>query len=279
MNAVADIKSGGSPRNASRSRVRAMVLVAPGINCDRETMEACRLAGAAVEAVHLNDLLDGRRSLLDYGFLILAGGFSYGDHLGAGAMLAAIVRHRFLDDLLRFIDDGRPVLGICNGFQVLSRLGLLGDVALVPNESGRFECRWVPVEVHDSPCIFLRGFASAGRPAGFQRQPVGSSSCLDLPVAHGEGRVVIPTQALQAMLSPAGPFQTLAPLRYRENPNGSVAGIAGVCNLAGNVFGLMPHPERYLTPLHHPDWRRRTDLPPAGLEMFRAAVNYARRGL
>ncbi|GAC1629380.1 MAG: phosphoribosylformylglycinamidine synthase I [Chloroflexota bacterium] len=239
-----------------------MVLLAPGINCDRETIEACRMAGATVEAVHLNQLMDGQRSLLDYSFLLLAGGFSYGDHLGAGSMLATILRHQFLGDIQRFVDDGRPILGICNGFQVLSRLGLLGDVALVPNASGRFECRWVSLDVHESSCIFLRDLLDSGR----------ATAALELPVAHGEGRVVVPEDALADVL----PY---APLRYREDLNGSVGGIAGVCNPAGNVFGLMPHPERYLTRLQHPEWQRRTALPPAGLELFRSAVAYVRRGL
>ena len=232
-----------------------MVLMAPGINCDRETAEACRLAGATVETVHLNELLDGRRRILDFAFLLLAGGFSYGDHLGAGAMLATVLRHQLFDDLRRFVDDGRPVLGICNGFQILSRLGFLGDVALIPNASGNFSCRWVPMEVLESPCIFTRDL-----------------EWLDLPIAHGEGRVVVDHEKLHSILP-------LAPLRYLDNPNGSVADIAGVCNERGNVFGLMPHPERYLTPLHHPDWQRRLELPPAGLRLFENAVGYVRREL
>jgi len=229
--------------------------MAPGVNCDRETAEACRLAGASVETVHLNELLDGRREILDYGFLLLAGGFSYGDHLGAGAMLAAVLRHQLFDDLQRFVEDGRPVLGICNGFQILSRLGFLGDVALIPNASGRFSCRWVPMEVRESPCIFTRDLAR-----------------LELPIAHGEGRVVVDQDRVDSILP-------LAPLRYLDNPNGSVADIAGVCNEHGNVFGLMPHPERYLSPLHHPDWQRRSELPPAGLRLFQNAVSYVRRDL
>lgn len=233
--------------------VRAMVLAAPGVNCDRETMEAARLAGAETELVHLNQLLNGDRRLDDFGMLVLAGGFSYGDHLGAGAVLATTLRYRLLNDLYNFIDTGRPVLGICNGFQVLARLGLLGDVSLVPNVSGQFICRWVPLRVEQSPCIFLRGL---------QR--------LELPIAHAQGRVVV-NEDREATV--------LAPLRYEQNPNGSVAGIAGVCNGRGTVLGLMPHPERYVTSFQHPLWRRQEGAEPAGLTLFQNAVAYVQEEL
>jgi phosphoribosylformylglycinamidine synthase len=241
-----------SRRTRRRIRCRAMVLTAAGINCDRETIEACRLAGAGVDAVHLNRLLAGDRSIADFDFLIVPGGFSYGDHLGAGAMLAAILRHRFLDQLHAFAASGRPVLGICNGFQVLTRLGLLGNVSLVPNASGRFECRWVPLQVEPATCLFLRDLDT-----------------IELPIAHGEGRVVVGDGGIDEVLS-------RAPLRYVENPNGSMADIAGVCNHAGTVFGLMPHPERYLTPYHHPSW---SGAPPAGLTIFHNAVRWVQEEL
>jgi phosphoribosylformylglycinamidine synthase len=141
-------------------------------------------------------------------------------------------------------------VGICNGFQVLARLGVLGNVSLAPNDSGQFECRWVRLRVEPSNCPFLQGLES-----------------LDLSIAHGQGRVVAPEEDLGHILQQA-------PLRYCENPNGSVADIAGVCNPAGNVLGLMPHPERYLTPQHHPNWSRRADLPPLGLTIFQNAIRY-----
>lgn len=225
--------------------VRALILTAPGVNCDRETLEAARLAGAKSERVHVNQLLNGERRLAEYGLLVLPGGFSHGDHLGAGAVLATALRAHLLDDLLRFVADGRPILGICNGFQVLSRLGLLGPVSLVPNEPRGFVCRWVRLWADRATSPFLDGLED-----------------LELPIAHGQGRVVVSGQIH-------------APLRYVDNPNGSTGGIAGVCNATGNVFGLMPHPERYVMRHHHPAWQRRNHLPPLGLTLFQNAVRYA----
>jgi len=236
-----------------KSTVRALVLAAPGVNCDQETAEACRLAGAEVELIHLNQLLSGRRQLDEFDLLVLPGGFSYGDHLGAGAMLATILRHRLLPDLERFVAEGRPVLGVCNGFQILARLGLLGQVALAPNAAGEFECRWVRLRTQHPNCLFLQGLED-----------------LELPVAHGQGRVIVPEGSLSEVLR-------RAPLRYLDNPNGSVAAIAGVCNQAGTVLGLMPHPERFVTTLQHPRWSSGGGQEAWGLRIFQNAVHYARR--
>lgn len=252
-------ENSGAPHSSDRphpdtgkSTVRALVLAAPGVNCDQETAEACRLAGAEGELVHLNQLLSGRRRLDEFDLLVLPGGFSYGDHLGAGAMLATILRHRLLPDLERFVAEGRPVLGICNGFQILARLGLLGQVALALNEAGEFECRWVRLHAERSNCLFLQGLED-----------------LELPVAHGQGRVIVPEGSLTDVLQ-------RAPLRYLDNPNGSVADIAGVCNQAGTVLGLMPHPERFVTTLQHPRWSSGHGQEAWGLRVFQNAVQYAR---
>src|SRR6266700_3757489 len=153
--------------------IRALVLRAPGINCERETAQACRLAGFETDLVHINQLLKQPDSLLDYQFLVLPGGFSYGDDLGAGTLLAKNLTVHLGSQLRQFVDEGRPVLGICNGFQVLVRAGLLPGVelkaTLTDNVSGQFECRWTTLALRVSPCIFTRGIE---RP-------------IELPVAHG----------------------------------------------------------------------------------------------
>lgn len=225
--------------------VRAAILTAAGINCDPETLEAARLAGATAEAVHVNQLVSNERRLDDYTLLVIPGGFSYGDHLGAGAVLATVLRYRLMDEIQRFVDDGRPVLGICNGFQVLSRLGLLGEVTLMPNEPVGFLCQWVRLRVDETPCVFLQGLTE-----------------MELPIAHGQGRVWCSGEVH-------------SPLRYCENPNGSVEAIAGVSNAAGNVFGLMPHPERFVNRYQHPYRQEADPNLPLGLALFQNAVRYA----
>lgn len=269
-----------------------LVLHATGTNRDREAAWACDLAGGAAEIVHVNQLFAGERRLADYRMLVLPGGFSYGDDLGAGKLWAVALRYRLGDDLTAFIATGRPVLGICNGFQVLVKAGLLagaggqglgvGDpvvsnpqsptsnpqppiVTLTRNDSARFECRWVYLAPQpDSPCIFTRGLT----------EPI---YC---PVAHGEGKFVARDAKTLAALEAGG----LAALRYTEpdgataaypwNPNGSQNDIAGICNPQGNVLGLMPHPEDHLIPEHHPRYHH-GERGMTGLPLFRNGVKYA----
>ena len=249
-----------------RGRPRALVLRGPGTNCDRETVVACELAGAKPELVHVEALLERGGSgprLEDYALLVLPGGFSYGDHLGAGTLLA----HRLgllRDELERFVGSGRPVLGICNGFQALLKLGLLRGAALGPNASGRFECRWVWLRnVAGSASPFLQGIGTEdGRPL------------LALPVAHGEGRFV------PAAGRGADDYRVVLVYSdarggvagYPDNPNGSVDGVAAITNPAGNVLGLMPHPERNVLPGDAPPGR----TPGAGLRLFQNVVAYVR---
>ncbi|GAC1434405.1 MAG: phosphoribosylformylglycinamidine synthase I [Chloroflexota bacterium] len=236
---------------------RALVVRAPGINCDRETALACAAAGAATEIVSLNELSAAPERLFSSGLLVLPGGFSHGDYLGAGTLLAAQLRAALGPVLERFVDDGGLVLGICNGFQVLARLGLLPDVALAPNEHAHFECRWVTLRATpQSPCVFTRGL-----------------TLLSLPVAHGEGRVVPRDPAALARLEARGcialRYATAggAPaVAYPANPNGSAGAIAGLCNTRGTVLGLMPHPERASRP----------DQGLLGLRLFQNAVDYLR---
>jgi len=252
---------------------RALVLRAPGINCDKETAHACRLAGFTTDLVHINQLLKTPATLLDYAFLVIPGGFSYGDDLGAGTLLAKNLTMHLGLQLRQFVDEGRPVLGICNGFQVLVKAGLLpgtldetgrGRVmaTLTDNESAQFECRWVTLAQQTSRCIFTNGLE---RP-------------LELPVAHGEGQFVFRGNIsyLQATrqiplvyVTDAADTQT-----YPANPNGSVGNVAAVCNERGNIMGLMPHPERYVSAMQHPLRRGGTNGQGDGLALFKNAYNY-----
>ncbi|GAC1434463.1 MAG: hypothetical protein PVS3B3_32270 [Ktedonobacteraceae bacterium] len=256
---------------------RALVLRAPGINCDKEAAHACRLVGFETELVHINQLRKAPDTLLDYAFLVIPGGFSYGDDLGAGTLLAKNLTIHLGKQLQQFVAEGRPVLGICNGFQVLVKAGLLpenndplngSDVShslqatLTDNASAQFECRWVTLAPQASPCLFTRGIE---RP-------------LELPVAHGEGQFVFRSNIayLQAARQIALVYVTdsAEETTYPANPNGSSGNIAGICNARGNVLGLMPHPERYVTALQHPLRRGGVNGHGDGLLIFKNAYEY-----
>lgn len=260
---------------------RALVLRAPAINCDRETAHACRLAGFETDLVHINHLVKEPQELLGYHLLVIPGGFSYGDDLGAGTLLAKTLNVYLEQELKQFVAEGRLVLGICNGFQTLVRAGLLpGLVAatLTDNASTQFEARWVTLSASAGPCVFTRGL----------EQP------FELPVAHGEGQFVLANQGDLATLQASGqaalvytmsallasPSSTASAflgqtVAYPSNPNGSLGDIAGVCNSQGNVFGLMPHPERFVRAIQHPH-RRGNEGQGDGLRIFQNAYTYAR---
>lgn len=269
---------------------RALVLRAPGINCDRETAQACRMVGFETELVHINQLIKSPEQLLDYHFLVIPGGFSYGDDLGAGKLLEINLLTHLGLQLRQFIDEGRPVLGICNGFQVLVRAGLLPDsseaailadreqtqkrsyswndaaATLTENASGQFECRWVTLSPQPGVCIFTRGIERT----------------IELPVAHGEGQFIFrgDIDALRAngqiaLTYVARDERTTEGVAYPDNPNGSMGNIAGICNARGNVFGLMPHPERYVHALQHPQRRATAHGEGDGLLIFKNAYRYA----
>ncbi|MEO8608117.1 MAG: phosphoribosylformylglycinamidine synthase subunit PurL [Chloroflexota bacterium] len=249
---------------------KILILHANGTNRDRDAFLACELAGGVPEIVHVNQLISGEHKLLDYNMLVVPGGFSYGDDLGAGKLWALDLQNRLDADVKRFVDEGRPVIGICNGFQALVKAGLLPgnsseNVTLTFNESGHFECRWVYLQPNpNSPCLFTEGLT----------EPI---YC---PVAHGEGRIAVNGQETLDQLWKDG----LAALTYTDangqpagypaNPNGSVYNIAGLCNAAGNVFGLMPHPEDHIFPWQHPRWRR-GEGGMDGLRLFKNGVKYA----
>ncbi|MBI3844541.1 MAG: phosphoribosylformylglycinamidine synthase I [Planctomycetes bacterium] len=258
------------------TRVNVLVLRAAGTNCDAEAVHAFARASANVERVHVNRLVEGRVSLDRFHVLVIPGGFTYGDDLGAGTVLANRLRVTLHAELTRFVDAGRLVLGICNGFQALVKAGFLpgpeftGKVTLTANESTRFEDRWIHLQAVSG----LSPFVAEG-------------TRMYVPVAHGEGRFVAQdAEALRALeasgqvvlryVSNAG-----GEAAYPDNPNGSQRGIAGVCDPTGRVLGLMPHPERHVSRLQHPHWTRIGD-PNAdgdGLVVFRNAVEYARKHL
>jgi phosphoribosylformylglycinamidine synthase len=234
--------------------VPAIVITGPGTNRDADAALALRLAGADVSVLATAELVERPRLLDTARLAVVAGGFSYGDALGAGRMLALDLVVRLGDALSRFVAAGRPVIGICNGFQVLTRTGLLPG-ALGHNAQGHFECRWVELDPEPgSRCVWTAGLDAA----------------VHCPIAHGEGRYVHPAVD---ELAAAGQVA----LRYRgPNPNGSVDAIAGVCNPSGTVLGLMPHPENHVVIRQHP--RHRGGGGGArhlGLRLFENGVRYA----
>ncbi len=228
----------------------ALVIAGPGTNRDKDLALALGLAGADPTIVLASELTENPQLLTEARLVAVAGGFSYGDSLGAGRMLALDLMVGVGDALREFVATGRPVIGICNGFQVLTRSKLLPG-ALGHNAHGRFECRWVVLEPQPtSRCLWTKGI----------EQPI------HCPIAHGEGRYVHPDPEL---LAEAGQIA----LRYRStNPNGSVADIAGVCNPAGNVLGLMPHPENFVIGRQHPHHLRGYGLDHLGLQIFKNGV-------
>jgi phosphoribosylformylglycinamidine synthase I len=282
------------------ARPRVLIITGDGLNCERETSWAFTMAGADCDLVHIGDILNRVRGLTDYDALAFIGGFSNGDHLGAGTVQASRFRHSLKEDLQEFIDRSGPIIGICNGFQTLVKMGILPGVppevrpaarrgvrpdrgaegdewrrnaTIMANDSGRFEDRWVHLAVNpDSPCIWTRGLKR-----------------LFLPVRHGEGKFYMADPELldrlesnNQVVARYAAAQGEPTLEYPENPNGSQRAVAAVCDPSGLIFGLMPHPEAFSRPYHHPSWTRDAALgralPPEGegLAVFRNAVTYLR---
>ena len=267
--------------------VRAMVIAGNGTNCEREVANACRLAGAeVVDIVHIAELLAGRARLDDYHFLNLAGGFLDGDDLGSAKAGANRFLHapvagsdeHLVDQLQRFVDEGKLIMGVCNGFQLMVKMGLLPGLGreyrnqtatLTFNDRGRFEDRWAYLKVDpQSPCIYTRGLSG-----------------IYLPVRHGEGKFVASSEKVLeeieakslSVLKYSDPDYSAPTMEYPLNPNGSMNAIAGICDETGRLFGLMPHPEAYVHRTHHPRWTRE-DLPEEGmgLWLFQNAVRFVR---
>ena len=261
---------------------KTLILRTAGTNCDGETAHAFRLAGAEAEMVHINRLLANPGLIDDYQILAVPGGFSYGDDIAAGRILANQIVNHLSDAFHRFVDSGKPVIGVCNGFQVLVKTNLLpgplggrsGQTStLAHNDSGRFIDRWVNLAPRPSKCVWTANL----------------SPVLELPIAHGEGKFIPADESVrkalwdngQVAMTYAKPDGSPAGGADPFNPNGSVDDIAGVCDASGLVLGLMPHPERYVDPLQHPAWTRQTPRPDRGQgwQLFANAVRHVADGV
>jgi phosphoribosylformylglycinamidine synthase subunit PurQ / glutaminase len=270
--------------------VQALVLTGYGLNCDYETDHSLKLVGAQSHRVHINDLVQGKDGLEAYHILVFGGGFSWGDDHGAGVLLAAKMKFNLASQLERFIQSGRLILGICNGFQALVNLGLLPALdkhywerraALISNRSGNFIDTWVTLKSNlRSPCVFTKGMSQ-----------------IELPVRHGEGLFYASHEDMAALLR-----ENQVVLQYADerggvakgswplNPNGALNDVAGICDPTGRIFGLMPHPEAFNHFTNHPDWPRKKEMLARqgreindesgdGLQIFRNAVEFIRREL
>ena len=256
------------------ARVRVLVVRAPGVNCDEETVYAWQRAGADADLKHVNQVVEKPALIDDYQVVTFPGGFAYGDDVAAGVILAQHLTLHLAERLRALVERGGGLLGICNGFQVLVKAGLLPgnslthsparQVTVTFNDSAKFEARWVRLEVCTDHSIFLR-----------------QGEHLEMPVEHAEGKVIASEGAVVDELTSSGQVA----VRYVDtagrtdvypaNPNGSMAGIAGLCDKTGRVLGLMPHPERHQEHTNHPLWTRRTLTgPPDGLKLFQRAVEY-----
>jgi len=235
---------------------RVLVLRAAGTNCELETAHAFARVGGEPDTRHVNELLREPTLLREYGILVFPGGFSYGDDVAAGRVLATEIRRRALPEIERFAREGGLVLGICNGFQVLVKTGLLpgGEgraVTLAHNDTHRYQDEWVRLEVPTDRCAFVR-----------------KGERYYFPIAHAEGKLVASEETLNRLEE-----QGQVVFRYAKNPNGSMRDIAGICDPTGRILGLMPHPERHLEPWHHPTWTRDgLEADPDGLRFFRHAL-------
>jgi phosphoribosylformylglycinamidine synthase len=262
---------------------RVIILRTAGTNCDIETGFAFEKCGAEIELVHINELLRKEKELSDYQILAIPGGFTYGDDVAAGKILANELKYKLLDKIKRFISEGKLIIGICNGFQVLVKAGLLPgsngfrqEATLMLNDSGKFEDRWVYLKTQNSKlktqrCIWIKDLPEI----------------IYLPIAHAEGKFTVEDDKVLKRLRENNQivFQYCDKdgnsADYPINPNGSIENIAGICDLTGRIFGLMPHPERHFLFQQHPQWTRLKSNTKFGdgAEIFRNGVEYAKRNL
>jgi phosphoribosylformylglycinamidine synthase len=261
---------------------KVCVLRTAGTNCDKETAFAFAMAGGEAELVHINSLVSQEKSLADYQILALPGGFSYGDDIASGRIFANELKNKLQGELKEFLREGKIIIGICNGFQILAKSGLLPgnealgqSVTLMINDSGKFEDRWT----------YLRN----------TQYPIGNTKCIwtknlpaiiYLPVAHGEGKFVTKDKEVLGRLKKNRQIvfqysdKTGRFCAYPDNPNGSQENIAGICDETGRILGLMPHPERHIYPEQHPRWTgRRGEKYGDGLTIFKNGVDYIKKNL
>jgi phosphoribosylformylglycinamidine synthase len=253
--------------------VKIGIITGYGINADRELVQAFKLAGdnvlnedsleIEISSTHINDLFASAETIRDMHIIAFPGGFSYGDHLGSGKILAHQIKNRLKDALAQFIRQKKIIIGICNGFQVLTKTGLLpniqnewqNEVSLIDNINGRFIDDWVKVRFNqESPCIWTKNLFE-----------------MDLPIRHGEGRFVVSDDNLLKALQDFN----LTAVRYIKNLNGSVDDIAGITDPTGQILGLMPHPEAFWMPYNHPRWTRERVLENKGIKIFENGIKYA----
>ena len=244
-------------------KVKVAVITGYGINADNELVSAFKFANAEAQKVHINDLISNPSLLHQFHIAGFAGGFSFGDHLGSGLVYAHLFKKHLQKELDSFIAQGKLIIGICNGFQVLVKMGVLPntkndwtqEVSLIHNQSGLFQDQWVTLKFNNaSPCVWTKNLTT-----------------MDAPIRHGEGRFITEDETLFNRLK----SENLIAITYQgENPNGSQGAVAGICDKTGRILGLMPHPEAFIFIENHPKWTRQPIDKAMGIELFKNGVDY-----
>ena len=255
-------------------KIKVIIIRTAGTNCDYELKSAFELCGATVDRIHINELISNKNKILSYDILAVPGGFSYGDDIASGKILSNEIKYKLGENVKKFALTGKPIIGICNGFQILVKMGLLPKLKIFEqtstlsyNDSSKFECRWVYLKTQKfnnrTTCLWTRDLPDI----------------ITLPVAHGEGKFIADKKILdeieknnQVVFRYCDKHGNKA--GYPLDPNGSLNEIAGICNDKGNIFGLMPHPERYVYGLQHPARESYDGTFGWGKKIFQNAIDY-----